>query len=186
PFLFAIRAGVGAMRRRAQGGPNARDCAKIDEQIAALQGVNRRILARLRPAALEEMGLAGALDALARDWRETHPGVTINLGVSDCAIDPETALVAYRVAQEGLTNALRHAKACRVTIDVRPAGEQELRVRVDDDGSGPDPGWRRGLGLRGMSERVSGIGGRLTFRNAVPKGSRLEASLPLPTPRTPD
>jgi two-component system, NarL family, sensor histidine kinase UhpB len=182
PFLFAIRAGVGALRRKPQGAGVERDCERLDEQIAALQGVNRRILARLRPAALEELGLAGALDALVRGWRETHPQATITLSVADCALDEETALVAYRIAQEGLTNALRHAEARRVSIDVRPAGDRELRVRVDDDGTGLKPGWRHGLGLRGMSERIAALGGRLTFKSGAPKGATLEAALPLPGP----
>jgi len=180
PFLFAIRAGVGALRRKPPGAGVEKDCEMLDEQIAALQGVNRRILARLRPAALEELGLAGALDALVRGWRETHPQATITLAVADCALDEATALVAYRIAQEGLTNALRHAEAQRVSIDVRPAGGRELRVRVDDDGTGLKAGWRQGHGLRGMSERIAALGGRLTFESGAPKGAVLEASLPLP------
>ena len=183
PFLFAIRAGVGALRRKAQGAGVTEDCARLDQQIAALQGVNRRILARLRPVALEEMGLAGALDALVRGWRETHPQATITLTVADCALDEKTALVAYRIAQEGLTNALRHARARHVTIDVRPAGARELRVRVDDDGTGLKAGWRQGLGLRGMSERIAALGGRLTFQSGTPTGAVLEVLLPLPEPR---
>ncbi len=182
PFLFAIRAGVGALRRKPQGAGVEQDCEKLDKQIAALQGVNRRILARLRPAALEELGLAVALDALVRGWRETHPQATITLAVTDCALDEATALVAYRIAQEGLTNALRHAEAQRVSIDVRPAGGRELRVRVDDDGTGLKPGWRQGLGLRGMSERIAALGGQLTFKTGAPKGAILEAALPLPGP----
>ena len=182
PFLFAIRAGVGALRRKAASAGVTEDCEKLDAQIAALQAVNRRILARLRPAALEELGLAGALDALVRGWRETHPQATITLNVADCALDEKTALIAYRIAQEGLTNALRHAGALHVSIDVRPAGAQELRVRVHDDGTGFKPGWRRGLGLRGMSERIAALGGRLTLSNGQPKGAVLEALLPLPEP----
>ena len=73
PFLFAIRAGVGALRRKAASNGFEPDCARIDAQIAALQQVNRRVLARLRPAALEELGLAGALAVLAAGWRESHP-----------------------------------------------------------------------------------------------------------------
>jgi len=182
PFLFAIRAGVGALRRRGQGAGVAEDCARLDEQIAALQGVNRRILARLRPVALEEMGLAGALDTLVRGWREANPHATITLAVADCPLDEKTALVAYRIAQEGLTNAFRHAEARCVSIDVRPAGARELRVRVDDDGAGLKRDWRQGLGLRGMSERIAALGGRLTFKSGEPKGAILEASLPLPGP----
>jgi len=182
PFLFAIRAGVGALKRKPQGAGVEKDCEKLDAQVAALQGVNRRILARLRPAALEELGLAGALDALVRGWRETHTQATITLAVADCALDEATALVVYRIAQEGLTNALRHAEARRVSIEVGPTEGRELRVTVDDDGTGLKAGWRQGLGLRGMSERIAALGGRLTLKSGAPKGAILEASLPLPGP----
>ncbi|KAF0120658.1 MAG: integral membrane sensor signal transduction histidine kinase, partial [Methylocystaceae bacterium] len=86
PFLFTVRAGVGALARRATA-PGAdpirlaEDCARIDAQIAALQQVNRRILGRLRPAALEEMGLADALEALAQGWRDANPKVAIALSL---------------------------------------------------------------------------------------------------------
>ncbi len=179
PFLFAIRAGVGALRRKSKSHGFSPDCIRIDAQIAALQQVNRGILARLRPAALEELGLAGALDALARRWRESHPRVEVSLDVANCALDEETALAAYRVAQEGLTNALRHSGARHVTIAVAATKPDGLSIRIADDGAGPKAGWREGLGLRGMSERVGALGGRLTLREGVSKGVVLEAWLPL-------
>jgi two-component system sensor histidine kinase UhpB len=179
PFLFAIRAGVGALRRKSANHGLAPDCERIDAQIAALQQVNRRVLARLRPAALEELGLAGGLDALAAGWRESHPGVEVTLDVADCPLDEETALAAYRIAQEGLTNALRHSGARSVTISVAVEAPDQLRIRVADDGAGLKPGWREGLGLRGMSERVGALGGRLTLREGESRGAVLEAWLPL-------
>jgi len=179
PFLFAIRAGVGALRRKSESHGFLPDCIRIDAQIAALQQVNRGILARLRPAALEELGLAGALDTLARRWRESHPQVEVALDVADCALDEETALAAYRIAQEGLTNALRHSGARHVTIAVAVEAPGQLRIRVADDGAGLKAGWREGLGLRGMSERVGALGGCLTLREDAPKGAVLEARLPV-------
>lgn len=119
PFLFAIRAGVGALARKgaAQEAALSADCRRIDEQLAALQQVNRRILGRLRPAALDEMGLAGALEALARRWRVTNPEISIELDVAGIGdLEEATALTAYRIAQEGLTNVFRHSGATRVTI----------------------------------------------------------------------
>ena len=178
PFLFAIRAGVGALRRKEGNAALDEDCAEIDAQVASLQQVNRRILARLRPAALEEVGLAGALGALARGWRETHQQPAIFVDVADLPLSEELALVAYRIVQEGLTNALRHAGAEHVSIRVSSQSPGELRVRVEDDGCGFTKGWRPGLGLRGMSERIAAFGGRLTLANAAPSGVVLEARIP--------
>ncbi len=185
PFLFTIRAGVGALARKAQAGGAAiaADCARIDAQIAALQQVNRRILGRLRPAALEEMGLAGALEALAAGWRENHPEVEIELAarVPD-KLDEAIALTAYRIVQEGLTNVFRHAGATRVRVLVAPARGAEgaaLRVLVQDNGAGFEAGAGQGVGLRGMGERVRALGGRLSLAPAAPRGARLEALLPL-------
>lgn len=185
PFLFTVRAGVGALARKAQApaadpAPLAQDCARIDAQIAALQQVNRRILGRLRPAALSEMGLADALEALARGWRETRADVVIDLALQGARgdIDEATALTAYRVAQEGLTNAFRHSGAGRVSLSATRDGDL-LRIEVGDDGVGLSPQPRGGgLGLRGMSERVAALGGKLAVMNG-PRGARLIAELRL-------
>jgi two-component system sensor histidine kinase UhpB len=182
PFLFTIRAGVGALARKSA--PLAADCDRIGAQIAELQQVNRHILARLRPAALEEMGLAGALTALVEGWRDSHPQVAVALDIAGAEgeIDETTALTAYRVAQEGLTNVFRHAGATRVLLAVAREtrdGAPALRVSVSDNGAGLGADMREGIGLRGMSERVGVLGGRLTLRSQEDGGARLEAALPL-------
>lgn len=188
PFLFTVRAGVGALARKAAspGADAARlaeDCARIDAQIAALQQVNRRILGRLRPAALAEMGLADAVRALAQGWRETNPGVEIVLSLegAEAEFDETIALTAYRIAQEGLTNAFRHSGADRVELRLtRERGA--LRIEVQDNGSGFDDASpaASGLGLRGMSERVGALGGSLTLKNQPAGGACLRAVLPPP------
>ncbi|MBY6243647.1 histidine kinase [Methylosinus sp. Sm6] len=189
PFLFAIRAGLGALGRRLDGDRRA-DCTRIEEQISALQQVNRRILGRLRPAALDELGLGGALEALVRGWRELYPDVAIALcfAAADARLDETTALTAYRIAQEGLTNVFRHSGATRVEVSVEEtaqAGRRELRVAVRDDGAGLDAAARRGIGLRGMGERVAALGGRVALRSSAPRGALLEAHLPLDGAREP-
>ncbi len=188
PFLFTIRAGVGALARKAgTTGADlafvAEDCAKIDAQIAALQQVNRRILGRLRPAALSEMGLADALEALARGWRETRADVTIELALDGARgpIDETTALTAYRVAQEGLTNAFRHSGAGRIRLSAS-RNDELLRIEVEDDGAGLPASPSGGLGLRGMSERVAALGGTLTIAGNFGGGARLTAELRLAPP----
>jgi len=179
PFLFSIRAGVGALARKGANEALEADCARIDAQVASLQQVNRGILSRLRPAALEEMGLAEALRALAQGWRDRHPEIVIDLRVDDCAVKEAAALAAYRVVQEGLTNAFRHSGASRVEIAVERDGACLLRIDVRDDGRGLAPGWREGLGLRGMRERLAAQGGALTLVNGAQGGAELEARLPL-------
>ena len=189
PFLFTVRAGVGALARKAKApgaDPDllAEACEKIDGQIAALQQVNRRILGRLRPAALTEMGLADALEALARGWRETRSDVDIDLALDGARgdIDETTALTAYRVAQEGLTNAFRHSGASRILLCVRRDGDV-LSVEVSDDGAGlARKAVNGGLGLRGMAERVEALGGKLRIESHPLGGARLIAQLQLPRP----
>lgn len=191
PFLFTVRAGVGALARKAQNlgadpGRLAEDCARIDAQIAALQQVNRRILGRLRPAALEEMGLADAIEALARGWREARAEIAIDLSLegAQAKLDETTAITAYRVVQEGLTNAFRHSGASRIAVVIARAG-QRLRVEVRDNGTGlPAAFAPAGLGLRGMSERVSALGGMLWLDNGETGGARLVAELPLDAAQT--
>jgi two-component system, NarL family, sensor histidine kinase UhpB len=189
PFLFSIRAGVGALARKASAAAGgeaalAEGCRKIDDQLAALQQVNRRILGRLRPVALEEMGLAGALEALAQGWRESHPEVTISLDLHDAndGMDETIALTAYRIVQEGLTNVFRHSGASCIDIVVSRdefAQQPALSVVVRDNGAGIDTGKKEGIGLRGMSERVAALGGRLRLTSGEPSGVVLAALLPL-------
>ncbi len=173
PVLFTARATIGALARRAATGSVepallAADCRRIDAQIAALQEINRRILGRLRPPALEEMGLADALAALARGWRNAHPEIVLDV-LGEAApegLDDRVALAAYRVVQEGLTNAYRHAGASRIEVRIDQA-VGVLRICVQDNGAGFDAitgdgvGSGLGLGLRGMKERLAALGGSL-------------------------
>jgi two-component system sensor histidine kinase UhpB len=188
PFLFAVRAGVGGLARKlsapdASPAALAADCLRIDAQVAALQEMNRRILGRLRPAALEEMGLADALEALARGWRETHPDIALDLSLDGARepMDEDTALTAYRVAQEGLTNAYRHSGARRIGLRATRRDDR-LCIEVTDDGAGLAAQTDNGLGLRGMRERVEAQGGALIVSNGLEGGARLVAELSLRSP----
>jgi two-component system sensor histidine kinase UhpB len=90
------------------------------------------------------------------------------------------ALAAYRVAQEGLSNALRHAHASHVDVELRSEPER-LTVTVADDGTGLPADWSRPghYGLRGLDERVGNLGGKLTLRNHGARGTLLAAEIPL-------
>lgn len=171
PYLFSLRAHASALAKQADGrDPSAEAVRKhgsaMMEQINALQQFNRRVLERLRPVGLAELGLRQALESLSRLWRESHPDVAIETTISP-ALGPtgETAdLTIYRIVQEALTNVFRHAGATAVNVVVEPAeagGRGCARVRVSDNGRGMEPGQKLGFGLVGMRERILALGGTL-------------------------
>ncbi|WP_061297430.1 sensor histidine kinase [Herbidospora cretacea] len=133
----------------------------------------RRIVHDLRPPALDELGLAGALEDLALD--ATGPRVTVSLtALPDLPAAVEVA--AYRIAQEALSNALKHAEATRVEI-AATAGNGRLTVTVTDDGRGlPDP-LVEGVGSGSMRDRAAELGGTLTRTSE--NGTIVKAVLPL-------
>lgn len=190
PYLFALRAHAGALTRIADASePNLVGLRKhgraILEQIDTLQQSNRRVLERLRPVGLAELGLRQALGALLRLWRESHPGVVVEAAISpDLGETGETVdLTIYRTVQEALTNVFRHANATHVNVSVEPAGlatpgnSNAARVRVSDDGCGLKADHRLGLGLTGMRERILALGGSLTVASAG-AGVTVEALIP--------
>jgi two-component system, NarL family, sensor histidine kinase UhpB len=195
PYLFALRAHAGALMRLSDFHEPDADAlrkhgAAILEQVNALQQFNRRILEKLRPVGLAELGLREALGALLRLWGESHPDVTIDTSLSHSLDDAgETAdLTIYRIVQESLTNVFRHAGATSVNVTIEPAEQPTgmhgsrgcARVRISDNGRGIRPDHKLGLGLTGMRERILALGGTLsiasdnggvTVEAIVPKGA---------------
>lgn len=193
PYLFALRAHAGALMRLADArepNPDAlrKHGAAILEQVNALQQFNRRILEKLRPAGLAELGLREAIGVLLRLWNESHPEITIETNISQALGETgETAdLTIYRVVQEALTNAFRHAGATEVNVSIepaqRPAGARGNRgyakVRVCDNGRGLQPDQKFGLGLTGMRERLLALGGTLSVASGE-GGVTIEAMVPV-------
>ena len=90
----------------------------IRDQIEALQGQNRRILAHLRPVALEELGLSEALRALVEQWRKDEPNVALTFSADArvAELGERANLMTYRFVQEALTNAFRHSHAHRIEV----------------------------------------------------------------------
>jgi two-component system sensor histidine kinase UhpB len=190
PHLFALRAHASALHRAAEGdGPSAQSTRKhgsaILEQVNALQQTNRRVLEKLRPAGLMELGLRDALGALLRLWGESHPDVVIETSISPSLGEGgETAdLTIYRTIQEALTNVFRHADATSVNVSVEPisgstqAGRAAALVRISDNGSGLRPDHKLGFGLTGMRERILALGGSLTIASGD-GGVTVEAVIP--------
>jgi two-component system sensor histidine kinase UhpB len=179
PHLFAARAQAGAARRAAPDGRVSEALDALIDVIDALQVTNRRILDRLRPAALEELGLIAALTALGRFFERNQPGLSVTVETAPIPALPASVEAAlYRVAQEALTNAARHSGADEVRLGLQ-VEDEALFLSVDDNGSGLDPTQPAGRGLIGMRERVAAFGGVLELHAAVPHGLSVRAMFPM-------
>ena len=144
----------------------------------ALEEVSRIALA-LRPSLLEALGLEAALRQYARDLA-THGGVQVEVTVALPRLSRQVETVLYRVAQEALTNVVRHAHAHAASV-VATATSRQVDLVVEDDGMGFDeralePGMR--LGLEGMRERVELVGGTLRVESAPGAGAAVYARIP--------
>ncbi|NKQ26618.1 HAMP domain-containing sensor histidine kinase [Streptomyces galbus] len=138
----------------------------------------RRLVRRLRPGVLDDLGLVSALTSLTEDFA-THTGLRVarRLATALPALAPETELVLYRVAQESLTNAARHADAERVTVGLRH-DDGSVVLTVVDDGRGITVP-REGAGIRGMRERALLAGGRLDISPAPRTGTQVRLTAPV-------
>jgi signal transduction histidine kinase len=148
-----------------------------DESVNEL----RNLALLLRPSMLDDLGLVPALGWQAREvFRRT--GLPVDLAADDVpeGLPDEHKTCIYRVVQEALHNASRHAGAHKVQIAVRRE-EQHLLLTVQDDGKGFDPRVVRGLGLLGMAERVKHLSGTFEVRSGPGRGTLLTVRLPLIT-----
>lgn len=153
------------------------------EQINHVLGEVRRISYGLRPAILDDLGLAAALDHLAHEFG-LDSGLDTNFQPSGSSegLTPVANTVLFRIAQEALTNIKRHANASSVAI--RLVGtDRQVELAVIDDGNGfavakIDEHPKRGIGLRNMHERVEAVGGRLFLVSVVGQGTQVIAVIP--------
>jgi two-component system sensor histidine kinase UhpB len=189
PHLFALRASAAVLAKTIGDQPVARAAASaIEAQVGELQGQNRRILADLRPAALEELGLVEALQALVAHWRRADPRMAVTLEVDPQveALSERANLMAYRFVQEAMTNAFRHAGATRIEASLKYETRIEgpnlrdralagLVMRVVDDGRGLNGEAEAGMGLAGMRDRVRLMGGAVSLESPQNGGFVVEA-----------
>lgn len=138
----------------------------------------RDVARRLRPGVLEDLGLLSALGALATDF-SAHSGVHVSRGFAPGlpALTPESELVIYRVAQEALTNAGRHADPETVELSLTKQGDA-VALRVADDGRGVR-GRPEGAGIRGMRERALLVEGDLAIRPRPEGGTEVRLVVPV-------
>jgi signal transduction histidine kinase len=152
----------------------------IKDQITEV----RRITARLRPQALDSLGLLGAIRAACRQSERQYPGIRIGqrLDLKEEQLDESLKLTLYRIFQEALANAARHASAENIRVGLS-ANDGSLELTVEDDGSGFDPqgGIAAGhYGLKNMHDRAVLGGGVLRLDSAPGAGTRVSAVFPSP------
>lgn len=168
PLLFSIRAGtISLIEASPPAGNLGNSAEEVLQSVEALQHTNRRILDRLRPLYIEELGLETSVQTLLRNFRKQAPhiGLTATLDPGLNAIDGPLAQTVYRVIQEALTNVLRHAGASNADVQAAIVGEA-LVIEISDDGGGFPEGNLFGRGLTGMHERVRALSGSLSLLRA--------------------
>lgn len=167
-------------RTLAQAPPELHD--SLTEAMETTRGTLnevRTVAAQLRPVALDDLGLLSALGVLAEQVSEqAGTPVEVTLASTLPPLAEETELVIYRVAQEALTNAIRHAGATSIELELT-SGDGEVRLRVGDDGKGLD-GAPAGSGIRGMRERALLVGADISVRTRAPGGVEVELEVPVP------
>jgi signal transduction histidine kinase len=147
----------------------------IDETVHTV----RRLATELRPPILDDLGLAAAVQWQAEQF-SSRTGIPADVSAPDgVGGTPEVNLTLFRVLQEALTNVVRHAGASRVRIALERHG-RELLLTVADDGRGfaPQDGRAGALGLVGMRERITRVGGRLEVTSARGQGTTVTARVP--------
>jgi len=183
--LGALRLSLAAARRSSE--PEVWRAAlddaitELDTEIANVRG----IISDVRPAALDELGTEAAVEALSDRIRSRGIDVALTVdldweaGRSATRHDDELETALYRIAQEAMTNGLKHSGAQLLTVDIAEA-DGHVTVSVHDDGQGFDASARaEGFGLLGMRERVELLDGTLTVVSAPGEGTTLSARLPV-------
>jgi two-component system sensor histidine kinase UhpB len=177
-----------ALAIAAQGGardPATGEAARlISDEAARLYDAMHSLIPRLAPLSLDALGLSATIENLVRDWQRRNPSISIDVKHRLPAdLSPSVTLAIYRVVQEGLTNALRHARPSQVDISIE-GDARRIYVSVADDGVGLPADWARPghYGLRGLADRVSQLGGTLDVHNQQTRGVLLSANIPLAVP----
>lgn len=153
--------------------------AHLNETLNSVVALSRRIVEDLRPSSLDHLGLAPALEILARDF-SSRADVRIDCELQSVSLSPQCRLTVFRLVQEALTNVMKYAHAGVVHIALASRGGRAV-ITVDDDGVGFDCSTPKcgSYGLVGMRHRIEGDGGRLIIESTPGHGTRLSASLPL-------
>ena len=187
--LSGLAAGLAALLTRCQNQNNDIHRQMETLQQYALQSLDElhRVITDLRPSLLDELGLVAALRWYARHYGETLP-ISVDVEVEGLPrrLSSEVEIILFRIAQEALTNVVRHARANKATIRLKIDNAQVI-LEVEDDGIGFDlvktfaaTGDHRPWGLLGMQERAALVGGTVNIRSERWKGTKVTVTIPLP------
>jgi signal transduction histidine kinase len=179
---IAAQAAAAAHTAERECPPLLEECRGISRTTAGLMETLRGALVRLRPPDIEELGLTLSLESLVASWNGFEKGRTrFDIAIVGHIEDLPPAVCAslYRIAQEAITNAAKHAHARCVRLRLE-AGSADIVLSVEDDGEASGGGLapRPGMGLLGMQERVVSLGGTLRFERRAAGGARLVATIP--------
>jgi two-component system NarL family sensor kinase len=180
PTLAGLTLGLDTARARSAGQPELQELLgrlKAETQRAVTDV--RRIVYGLRPPALDEFGLVGSLREEIGRLRHEAPQLAVTLealGEDPADLPAAIEVACYRIVTEALTNVTRHARATRCSVRIEL--NHDLSVDVCDDGVGLPEGWRTGVGIASMRERVAELGGKLEIQPCLPHGTRITACLP--------
>ena len=180
PRLAAQTLKVGSARSLYPRDPAVADALLVGleaDMEAALSDI-RDLVYGLRPPALDDLGLAGAIREAADRYATEDLRITVHAPEALRDLPAAVEVAAYRIAQEALTNVVRHARAGSCLVRLSVAGELELEV--SDDGSGVPADRPAGVGLSSMKERAAELGGTLEILSTPERGTRVLARLPLP------
>jgi two-component system sensor histidine kinase UhpB len=186
-YLNAIKLDAVSIRESTTADPGVHDVARaMIGNIDRVYGVVTGLIRQLRPVGLDDLGVTAALEHCVNDWRSRLPLAAIEMSLTGDfeTLDQTRGLVLYRLVQEALTNIARHAHATRVEIRIAAGraadSKQCVEILIADNGAGADLGTpRSGLGLVGMRERVSALGGSITLTSERGAGFQVRASLPM-------
>jgi signal transduction histidine kinase len=181
PTLAGLTLGLDTARSRSASQPELTELlGKLKAETQRAVTDVRRIVYGLRPPALDDFGLIGSLREEVGRLQYEAPALTVTLEAPDSELPdlPAAAEVAcYRIVTEALTNITRHALATKCSVRIRLI-DNYLDVVVRDDGVGLPEGWRAGVGISSMRERVAELGGELVIEPALPHGTRINARMP--------
>ena len=179
--LAGLNIQTGVLRGLIQRDPEAADALAVElrEELRSAITDIRRLVHGLRPPALDELGLAGAVRRLAERYGAEEAGLRVSVTAEELPPLPAAVEVAvYRIVQEALTNIVRHARADECTVSLA-AADEELSLEITDDGTGLPEGLAVGVGLLSMRERAAELGGECAVDPATGGGTRVRVWLPL-------